>query len=323
MSKHFTESVDRLLGIFQDIAEHADPGMGYSSRIPVEELEAVAASLVGRGEVSDAAVLRRESKRLERSIAGAGDPWGGQPTPEERREALETAVSGITRVLESHATIGKQLPPEHEEPAYLFRFEGAVYRVRFEGETGTVDAKLKGARYIYELLRHPNKVYPAVDLQAMGVSVDNEVKERRKLGHVSALQDLYEDGEIPERDSGKTDREMLREVLRGYRVRLSEIEAELDRAKSDNDEAAEHRLTTEKEGILAEIKRHQGLGGRLLRRLDGNENARSSVAKRIRGVITKCRSDWGLPRFAHHLDRIDCGGSLVYAPPAPLPDWHF
>ena len=55
------------------------------------------------------------------------------------------------------------------EPRYLFRADGAVYRVRFEGEARTI-ARLKGAMYIYEILQHPNRIYPSSELHALAQS---------------------------------------------------------------------------------------------------------------------------------------------------------
>jgi hypothetical protein len=46
----------------------------------------------------------------------------------------------------------------------LFRFEGAVYRVRFEDESGTIDAALAGAGYICRLLQQPRIPLKATDL---------------------------------------------------------------------------------------------------------------------------------------------------------------
>jgi len=83
-----------------------------------------------------------------------------------------------------------------ETVPYLFRFEGAVYRVRFKDESGTIDAALLGAGYIFEVLQHPQVFYSATTL-------------RRS---------------VEAADSGKTDQSELQEALRKLNDRLAELQ---------------------------------------------------------------------------------------------------
>jgi hypothetical protein len=53
------------------------------------------------------------------------------------------------------------------ESKYLFCNEGAFYRIRFNGEKGTIPTNLKGSKYISEMLRQPNKTFLANELHAL------------------------------------------------------------------------------------------------------------------------------------------------------------
>jgi hypothetical protein len=189
---------------------------------------------------------------------------------------------------------------EEREPVtthrYLFRKDGAVFEVQFEGEAGKIDAKLFGAKYIFELLQHPNRDHSAVAL----------------AGRVDS--------------SDKPDKQELLEARKKCEERIKENAYELDRAKRDNDLAAVDRLKDERLQLVAEIRRMTGLGGRLKEGpgSDPAETARVAVTNAINRVIDKCKTAYALPRLAEHLDdAISTGKTCAYRPADPAPDWHF
>ena len=82
------------------------------------------------------------------------DPFAEGITPDQIEYQLEATVqNGLTarevraleRVLDRQFQADQPSTKQPETGRYLFRFEGAVYRVRFDGESGTIDAALRGA----------------------------------------------------------------------------------------------------------------------------------------------------------------------------------
>jgi hypothetical protein len=174
--------------------------------------------------------------------------------------------------------------------------EGGYYKVNYDGELGTIPAQLAGATYVFELLQHPYTFYKATVLR----------------------------GAIESADSGKADQAESQEALAKCNRELKQIDADIAEADRDRNETEKAELVEKREEILSEVKRLSGgLGGKTRRRKQ-SESARVSVTKSIELVIQKCRDDFGLPRFATHLDKaIEKGTECAYRPAAPAPHWDF
>ena len=104
------------------------------------------------------------------------------------------------------------------------------------------------------------------------------------------------------------------QALNAYRARLDDLAAEMDRAEAEADIGRVENLETEREQLLAEIRRSTGLGGRLRTNPnDPAERARKAVSARIRDAIR--RVDTVAPLLAAHLDRsIQTGLQCSYTP---------
>ena len=205
-------------------------------------------------------------------------------------ETVERALAAGREELERIKT------PVSDNP-YVYRDCGAYYKVRFEDESGLIEAKLSGARYIHELLHHPNETYQAVDLRG-SVNADDELS---------------------------SDRRQLMQALQECNKRLQSIKGEMDKAEKNDDLAAVSRLQKEKKDIESEIRRLTGKGGRLRTPSNPREAARVAVSQSIKLVRDKCKTKYRLPRFAQHLeDKIDPSGTTyTYRPADPPPDWGF
>jgi len=181
-------------------------------------------------------------------------------------------------------------PEAAEEPRFLFKRDGAHYRVRFDGEAAILPDRA-GVRYLYELLRRPNVATKATELR----------------GDVKVSPEIVED----------------KERLRVYRDQLQEIDAHLERARDDNNLSEVGRLEQDRQAILDEVGRLRRTGGKT-RLNDPNASARVAVTKAIKGIIERCRTEWNMPRFADHLGKyLDTGGDCSYRPAAPVPGWIF
>jgi hypothetical protein len=182
-----------------------------------------------------------------------------------------------------------------ETGPYLFHFEGAVYRVLFEDEPGTIDAALAGAGYIHRLLQQPRIPLKATDL----------------VGAVASL------------DSGQADQVQNQESLGNLRKRRAQLMEDLPAPDAPEYPVMYEEIRPEVEQIDAEVRHLTGLGGKA-RRNRPNDSARVRATKSIRLVIDKCRTEYELSRLAEHLNKhIRTGDECIYSPPDPPPNWQF
>jgi hypothetical protein len=105
---------------------------------------------------------------------------------------------------------------------------------------------------------------------------------------------------------------------RAYRSRLIELDAELDRADRAGDPARAERAETERQSLLAELRRTTGLGGRpRLTSLEA-ERARVNVTRTLRATLDRIAGR--APRAAAYLQAsIRTGRMCRYQPAAGGP----
>jgi hypothetical protein len=140
------------------------------------------------------------------------------------------------------------------------------------------------------LLASPHRVIPALELASGGA------------GHVEhAAEPVIDD-----------------DALRAYRVRLLELDAELDAADRVGDPERATRLSNEHDSLLAELRRATGLGGRRRSMPAEAERARVNVTRTLRATIDHIVSV--APEAGHHLQAsIRTGGYCRYGPTAGGP----
>src|SRR5262249_3787980 len=88
-------------------------------------------------------------------------------------------------------------------------------------------------------------------------------------------------------------------ALRAYRQRLTALAAELDAADHTGDTPRSQRALTEREALLAELRRTTGLGGRPRDITADTERARVNVTRTLRATLN--RIALLAPRAAAHL----------------------
>ena len=99
-----------------------------------------------------------------------------------------------------------------------------------------------------------------------------------------------------------------------YQARYRELESEIEKAESFNDQGKLEQLRAEREQLAEEVKRGMGFGGRLRDNGDA-ENARKSVSNAISKAIKKISSAEHNPALGLHLDNtISKGSVLRYSP---------
>jgi hypothetical protein len=198
---------------------------------------------------------------------------------------------------------------EPAAPTYLFSHEGAFFRIRFDGEFGTIRTDLKGSKYIFTMLQQPNKIFLANELHTLVAGMDR----------VTTLEEEPSEVQPAEKVHCGADEGELRDLQR----QLSRTKADLERAQEENDNVEVSHCQEEIEALLKRIREMTSLGGKL-RGTDLSERLGKSVAKAINLVISKCKREYHLPKLAAHLDTsLDRGRTCSYRPALPMPDWKF
>lgn len=173
------------------------------------------------------------------------------------------------------------------------RPEDGVWRVGFNGNEVHVP-DLKGLWHLRELVSRPGQPVPALAL--VGASADDP---------------------IPGGDAGPV---LDREALRQYRRRLSELDDRIDAAAVRGDLSRQQQFAAERDALIAELKRANGLGGRPRRSGSPAEKARLNVTRTIRHAISELSTR--APVLAAHLDQsVVTGVSCCYEPRTPV-SWH-
>jgi tetratricopeptide (TPR) repeat protein len=164
----------------------------------------------------------------------------------------------------------------------VFRRDGGVWQLRYAGREAHVpDAK--GLRDIATLLGLPGR----------------EVHVRALLGLTSPA-------------TGADD-VLDAQAAAEYRLRIAELDRELDAADLSGDADRGARATAERDFLIRELAAATGLGGRPRRLADETEKARKTVTARIRHAVTRM-SDVH-PELAEHLAAsVQTGTQCVYLP---------
>jgi hypothetical protein len=105
---------------------------------------------------------------------------------------------------------------------------------------------------------------------------------------------------------------------RAYRLRLGDLDAELDAADRRGDRSRAERAETERQALLDELRRASGLGGRARRSSPESERARVNVTRTIRSTLARVAEH--APKAAAHLQASMRTGQMCrYEPVAGGP----
>ena len=190
----------------------------------------------------------------------------------------------------------------------VFRREGDTRVVRLGG-SATVVRDLKGLRYIGRLLSEPGREFHVLDL----VAVDNgSLPAGTRAGH-----DLDDDGRLAAGGMPMLD-ERAREA---YRRRLAEVEEDIDEARAMNDVARCELAESDREYLIAELRRDVGLGGHQRSTGSSAERARTAVTRSLRYALARLAEH--RPVAAAHLQQhLHTGIYCCYTPDPIAPiDW--
>lgn len=190
----------------------------------------------------------------------------------------------IRIIHESHLPISVSAVPQNPEslPANIFRRKGDAWQVRFNNKRDFIVLPTKGAEYLCSLLSRPNENIPIVEL-ICGATIDHcnhmiDVQEAIQNGlHISSDNPIF-------RSIGKvSDWQALKE----YRNALAELQADLERAKEENDNVGVQQCEEDIAVIMGKINEAIGAGKGLKNALDKRKNLVDAMRKAINAVINK------------------------------------
>jgi hypothetical protein len=187
-----------------------------------------------------------------------------------------------------------------------------VYDVRFEDESSTIGARLAGARYISELLQHPNKCYKPTDLAPAIESSDVDPRQIKSqvAEYIDQLGGIVRDLQ-QERDRRAPDADcdnVTIHSLQADQQRIYDKLRKLSRLPS--------KMWKEEPAKAVSLMK----SGRGLRGTSSSDAVRVRVAKAVKLVKVKCEMELGLKRFASHLNKhLHTSTDCIYQPPDPGP----
>jgi tetratricopeptide (TPR) repeat protein len=193
--------------------------------------------------------------RLAQALTQRGRP-GDAESARRELELARTEAAAPANGVPDHPT----LKSRRDSFAECDRV-GRKWRLTFGGRSILVDDSI-GMVHLAVLIANPRQDIAAADLVA-GLT---------GLGTATV-------------EGGAAQPVLDREAISGYRSRLQQLDAEIDRAAADSDEAASARA--EREWLILQLATASGLGGRTRSFPDGAERARVAVGKAIRRALVR------------------------------------
>lgn len=182
-------------------------------------------------------------------------------------------------------------------PQYEFRKTGDHWTVRFDGDSTSIKDAI-GNRYIARLLARPSQNVFAPDLLAATT------------------------GEAVARQTGSAGEQADSDAVKQAKDQYLELTSELDRAKRDNDLAAQSRLEPEIKGVEDYLRSVRGLDGRSRKASDDADKIRRAMTQAIGRTISSLREKDKLPAAARHLGNAIKTGLFMSYDPEEEVDWH-
>jgi tetratricopeptide (TPR) repeat protein len=296
-------------GTHETCREAADRLLAIATRFPGPALSAMASLADAR-----AALLSGDLDSASASAQASIRDWSEVGAPYEVAEARLVLAEAHTRTGASHAAADETAAARRAFAAFgadcrvdeldrrtaaapsgpsVFRREGIHRVVAFAGAEVVVP-DLVGLRYIERLLVDRGREVHVLDLVRA---------ERGAAGDQPGL---------PVLDA---------QARASYQRRLSEIDEDLEDARTAGDEARAELAERDRDFLLAELRRATGLGGRLREAGSNVERARTSVTRSIRYALDRLATQHA--RLGDHLrGAIRTGTHCSYHPDGETPiEW--
>ena len=244
----------------------------------------------------------------------------GRPGDGERAAVLLTEAEGICRERGIEGVLKRVLAdsaraetPGH--PECEFRHEREFWTIAFDGDVFRMKDS-KGLRYLVQLLANPGTELDVLDMVALAGAGSAEGRPG------PAAAEVEQAGMRVSRLEG-AGAALDAQAKTAYRNRLTELEAELEEARSFNDPERAASLTEEMAALHKELSAAVGLGNRDRELASPSERARVNVTRSIRGSMARIEAS--SPALGDHLAKaIRTGTFCAYLPaPSSRVAWRF
>jgi hypothetical protein len=197
----------------------------------------------------------------------------------------------------------------------LFKKEGEIWTVRFNGETGNFK-NTKGFRYIEYLICDQGKEFLVSDLYFAinPPDIDNIDSTHSNMGSA----ELGGEG-LSVADLGDAEKLLSPEGKAALKQEVTRLKEQINRAKERRDEENQAALEDQLDEILEYFAAQTGLGGKTRKASNDLERLRKSVSKCIRGDINKIKKT--SPELGHHLGPSIHTGTYCSYSPHPRVNW--
>ena len=282
-----------------------EESIGFGARMPdatVDSPAFLAAALAFVGDRERATTyLRRFLVDFEEKITFGRTPDAGEQlrwllhvNPFRRPEDIERfttglRLAGLTFDPDSDLVAETVVAPIGEAlPRAQFRLQDDRWHLVFDGAS-VVISDAKGLRDLASLLASPGEERHCLELAGRPAETG---------------------GEDPVLDD---------RARREYRIRLADLQREIDEAERDSDPARGSRAREEMDALVEALAGALGLGGRSRSLGSAAERARSAVTWRIRSAVRKIATVH--PSLGRHLENsVRTGTYCSYQPERPI-DW--
>jgi tetratricopeptide (TPR) repeat protein len=300
-----TGAVDRSLGLLASLLQRFDEAeRHFQDAFRVNESMG-ARPWTARSQKEYAGMLaardgpgdKKGAASLATTALKAAERLGMPALATEARELLAGLGVDTERPEGMEQPEGVAVPPLAPEGG-IFRREGEYWTVQLEGK-GFRLKDSKGLRHLAVLLARPGEEVHVLELVAAEAGSDPEPRA------VATEIDAAGPG-----DAGPI---LDPEAKSAYRRRITELEAEVDEARSWNDPEREARAREELDFVARELASALGLGGRDRRAASSAEKARVNVTKAIRSALARIARE--SPELGRHLEAtIRTGVFCSYRP---------
>lgn len=343
-----SQCIDRRFAVLSSGCGDSDPAEAYKIDLLVGAVNdnskgdprtMLSAYVETANEVSEMTPLQffgrfGEAGRVLRHINGSPDTVAMQVYELHKRHAMQV-VKVIKDSISTHATdiLKRRLPnncllrlvcdasalaspPSNDQapsdtpqsPNYIWK-KGQCWAIRFEGNEEKIYTPETGFYYLQMLLDNAGTSFSASELDC---AVSRKTKERIRAS-VSGGEDFSEYG-ITVLGTSHGGEILDKDAIQSYKLRIEEIDEEVEQAKANNDLARIHSLESEKEWIIDELNNACGLGGRIRTILDDRNRVRNRVCNAIRRALNKI-AQYDRP-LSEHLAKpvLNLGHTISYVP---------
>lgn len=198
-------------------------------------------------------------------------------------------------------------------PDNYCRKKGECWAIRFNGNEEKIYMPEIGFYHLQMLLEDPGTTFSAAELDC---AVSRKTKGNIRVS-VSAGEEPVEDG-VSVLGQSNAGPQLDAKAIQSYRLRIREIEGDLEKARKNNDLGQIAKLEKEKNWLSTELTSACGPGGRVRKLADERNKVRNRVCNAIQRTIKKIKQYDEL--LSEHLGRptLSLGHSISYMPRSAL-----